>query len=293
MSRTIHGAARLALGVALTGALTGALAGCGGFGSDPGPAPGTTIDSYVALGDGFTAAPYTGHTTKDDGCLRSKADYPALVAEDLDVEEFTDVSCTHATTKALTSGQKPGRGTRSVDAQLDAVDRGTDLVTVGIGIEDGDLLDRLFEVCTTNPCRPGTTPIRTLLDDSARAAANVTAALRDAQDRAPQAYFVVVGYPRIAPTSGSCRDLPKLEQLGLDAANYLVDDLNRQLRSSARQTGAAFVDVAALSAGHELCSDEPWIRGTQDRPGKAVALHPVAAEQRAVAAELAALVRQR
>ena len=144
-------------GLLLCTTLTFLLAACGGgFGGSGSPdTPDRTIHSYVALGDGFTAAPYTGDTEHDDGCLRSAVNYPALVAEELGVIKVHDVSCTGATTKALTTKVRPARGNRSVPAQLDAVDKDTDLVSIGIGIEDHDLLAHMFEVCLARPCRAG------------------------------------------------------------------------------------------------------------------------------------------
>jgi len=104
---------------------------------------------------------------------------------------------------------------------------------------------------------------------------------------------VVVGYPNITPESGSCDALPKVEQISLDTANLLFEEVNRQIRSTARQTGAAYADISELSVGHELCSDESWIRGGPDGPGGAVDYHPDAAEQKAVAAAIAELVKSR
>ena len=104
---------------------------------------------------------------------------------------------------------------------------------------------------------------------------------------------MVVGYPNITPSSGSCDAMPKVEQASLDTANLLFEELNRQIRSTARQTGAAYADISELSVGHELCSDKPWIRGGPDGPGGSVDYRPDAAEQKAVAAAVAELVRSR
>ncbi len=278
----------------LAGLLVCLLAACGagGFGSDTSSPPDRDIHSYVALGDDFTAAPDAGKAAGDDGCRRSDANYPALLADELHIAGVKDVSCAGATTEDLTSKYKPAKGRPKVHAQLDAIGHDTGLVTIGIGLLDRDLLAHAFQICTALPCTDKVTP-QTALDDVTAMADAVTAAIRSVQDRAPAAYIVVVGYPTITPDSGSCKALPKVEQIGLDTANLLFEQVNRQLRSTARQTGAAYADVAELSVGHELCSDDPWIRGGPDGPGGAVSYSPEAAEQRAVAKAVAELVKSR
>jgi hypothetical protein len=286
---------RRAAGALMCVALIGGVAGCGGgFSSSPPPPPDNTIRSYVALGDGFTAAPYAGKTTGDDGCLRSQGNYPALLAKKLKVDHFRDVSCTGASTQALKKKTRPMKGKPEVAAQLDAVKKDTDLVTVGMGIEDNDLLEHIFRICVAQPCAPGTVIYTTVEEDVIRAAQALTTALRDIQAKAPSSYMVVVGYPRFTPPPESaCKAFPAQPPVSVDTVNYLVDDINAKLQSAARQTGAGFIDVADLSTDHVLCSDEPWVHDMHSRPGKAVAYHPVAAEQRAIAEQLASRVRTR
>jgi hypothetical protein len=267
--------------------------GCGGgFGSEQPAAPDTKINSYVALGDGFTAAPYAGSTHDAGGCLRSAGNYPALVAQDLGIHDATDVSCTGASTRALTSRTTPADSTSKVDPQLDAVTKDTDVVTVGFGIEDRDLLHRMFELCSALPCGTKVLP-QTAVTDATAVGTALTDALRAIQARAPKADILVVGYPKIAPSEGRCANLPRLTQPELDGTNYVLDLLNRQVQSAARQTGSTYVDVAALSANHELCSADPWVTGKRDKPGTSVAFHPVAAEQRAVAKQIELLLKAR
>lgn len=280
----------LVAGLLASSALTGC--GAGGFGSDVPPAPDLDVRSYVALGDGFVAAPYAGDTPDSDGCRRSTENYPALVAEELDIDDVQDVSCTGATTAAITQSTEPGDDAEAVPPQIDAVSADTDLVSIGMGIEDRDLLRNAFEVCTGLPC-PSQITAQKVLADVGLVAESLVTAVRAVQDKAVNAYIVLVGYPRILPAEGSCAALPELDQARLDAANYLFDYLNRQLQSTARQTGADFIDVAKLSADHELCSEDPWVQGKRSRPGKSVAYHPLAAEQRAVAEALAEQVRTR
>lgn len=290
------GQLRRAAGLLTVALLAGALAACGGgFSAAPAPAPQSTIASYVALGDGYTAAPYAGKPAGDDGCLRSAQNYPALAAEKLGIQDVRDVSCTHATTDALTGKFKAAKDRAAQKPQLDAVQPGTGLVSIGAGIEDHGLLNAMFHICLVRPCAPGTVFYTEVLGSVDKAAAAVTAAIRSVQAKAPEAYIVVVGYPRLTPPpEAGCQQFPaQAPQADRDVVNYVLDDLNGKLQSAARQTGSAYVDVAALSEGHELCSSDPWVHTMKDKPGKAVAYHPLEAEQQAVAAELVSLVEQR
>lgn len=277
---------RRAAGLLVVATLSAALAGCsgGGFGSEQPPPTRDVIRTYVALGDGFTAAPYAGRTVDED-CLRSDENYPHLLAAALDVE-VTDVSCTGVGTRALTHRTRPPAGGPRVAAQVDAVSSDTDLVSIGIGIEDQDLLARMFEICTTFPCRDPETRGQTYVRDVARMGISLTDAVREVLEKAPDARVVLVGYPQITPTEGRCRQMPELTQEQLDAVNTLLGQLNGQIRTVARLTGATFVDVADLSTGHELCSDDPWISGKKSVDGESVAFHPRAALQDAVAARM-------
>jgi hypothetical protein len=289
----VTGTVRRAVGRLLVLTLAGLLAGCGGgFSSAPATPADNEIKIYVALGDGFTAAPYTGKTIGDDGCLRSDSNYPRLLAEDLHVDKLTDVSCTGATTAAIGSETTPPGSKRAVAAQLDSVTRDTDLVTIGLGIEDRGLLRDMFNVCTAVPCGDKATP-QTILGSMDSMSETLTAAVRAIQDRAPDALIVLVGYPSIAPDAGDCDALPKLNQVGLDAANLVLQSINHSIRDAARATGASFFDVATISAGHELCSGEPWVSGKKAEKGESVAYHPLAPEQRAVSDGLATLVKTR
>ena len=49
---------------------------------------------YVAMGDSYSAGPFIGTMRSDpEGCARSLQNYPAFLADWLDVATYTDVSC--------------------------------------------------------------------------------------------------------------------------------------------------------------------------------------------------------
>ena len=66
----------------------------------------TQPQSYVALGDSYTAGPVIPVQQTDPlGCLRSDHNYPHLVAAALGVSTFRDPSCSGAETGDMTNAQ--------------------------------------------------------------------------------------------------------------------------------------------------------------------------------------------
>lgn len=256
--------------------------GSGGF---AGPAPTPTpkkIENYVALGDGFSSAPYLGPDTSGTGCRRSGENYPAQVAREISAVTLTDVTCVGATTQNLTTKDSPPDAKRKLAAQLDAVTQDTDLVTIGIGIEDKGLLQNMFRICESEPCGDDVLapPMYKQLDTYGAA---FTAAIRTIQDISPTALVVVVGYPQLMPARGTCSALPPMSDTQLGYASLVLTKLNTLMRAATQQTGAKFVDVAELSKDHTACSDDPWVNGYKTTKGTKQGFGPVAAEQEAVA----------
>ncbi len=240
------------------------------------PAP-PAVERYVALGDSFTAAPLVPTTDVARGCFRSDQNYPALVADRLDVADRVDVSCSGAETRDLVSRQRTFAGVR-LPPQLRAVTAATDLVTVGIGGNDFGLYGSLVGLAHDGP--DGTVAPQEVTD---RIGARVEAALRAVASRAPDATVLLVGYPRVVDRGSDCpRRLP------LDAgqvsqvfrAEVLLDDA---LERAARDAGVGFVDVFAASKGHDVCAARPWVNGQTTERTRAAAFHPLPAGMRAVA----------
>jgi lysophospholipase L1-like esterase len=262
--------------------------------ADPGPAGSPTVQQYVALGDSYTAAPFVPVTDLAGGCLRSDGNYPQLLADALGAT-VTDVSCGGATTADLTGRQSVADGRGTVPPQLRAVRAGTDLVTLGIGGNDGGLFVRLASACIGPDREPlaRCRPLAAALTDAAqvigRTGRRVAADLRAVRRAAPAARVVLVGYPRLADPARSCAGLA-LSPADRRAAARLEGRLDTALRRAARVAGALFADVHAASRGHEVCSGDPWVNGGRTDPRRALAFHPFAVEQRAVARSVAALL---
>lgn len=278
---------------ALLGALVLAATGCtaGGAADDGGiDVPDPVVDTevatpidYVAMGDSFSAGPFIGTMRTDPtGCARSKDNYPAFVADWLDVTSYTDVTCSAATTVDLYERMLMFDG-NTTRPQLDAVSADTDLVTLGIGGNDFGIYDSLIR-CQRGPA--AACPVEQLRDDAGKVAGRVEKAVRRILEVAPDARVLVVGYPDILPTEGTCRAVgvpadvlgPVAEVAGL---------LNASLARGARDGGADYVDMEAVSEGHDVCArGRAWVNGPRFRAGVAAPFHPKINGMRAVATEV-------
>jgi lysophospholipase L1-like esterase len=291
---------RRALGLVLL--LLVAVAGC----SETGDGPLTEVQSevrsevmtYVALGDSFTAAPYVPSTSLADGCFRSDGNYPQLVAAELEAE-LRDVSCSGADTSDLTGKQSVAGGRGAVPPQVDAVTADTDLVTLSIGGNDEDLFGTLIGRCTAVAGQPGSPCADELTaeyGDTRRVLAGigdrVAAVLDEVRATAPDAQVVLVGYPRMVAADRACAAMPLAEGDRPWLAG-VEEQLNDALRRAARRSGADFADLHRASAGHEICSDAPWVNGRRTDQARALAFHPFAEGQEAVADVLVELLEGR
>ena len=95
--------------------------------------------------------------------------------------------------------------------------------------------------------------------------------------------MLLVGYPRIFPQGVACPDLPPQTPADVQVSADAFTALNAEMSAAADATDTYFVDLSAATAGHEICSDDPWINGVKNSPDKAIRLHPFRVEQNAVA----------
>jgi lysophospholipase L1-like esterase len=280
-----RGVGRRGLAVALAlAALTGA---CGGGDDGPDDAgeedPPTIV--HVALGDSFSsgegAPPYDA---TPESCRRATDAWPRRLDEAVALIESVDLrACAGAETEHLT-----GRWTtRDLDPQIPAEpDTGVTLVTLTIGGNDigfGDVV--LSCVLLTCGPEPGSSELDARLD------ALRTALLEEVHPALAAAYpnarIVHIGYPRLAPPPAVEPDgCPWMSDDDQELANGIVDALDGAIEDAAQQSGTAeYLDVGGAFAGHELCTDDPWVNAIGLGPGGA---HPNGAGQRALADAVAA-----
>ncbi|MDO9455574.1 SGNH/GDSL hydrolase family protein [Nocardioides sp.] len=251
------------------------------------------LDVYVAMGDSYTAAPLfpLDDNTVIDDCLRSGTNYPTLVADELGIT-VNDVSCSGASTVSIFGEQK--FTSKVQPPQIDALSPDADLVTVGIGANDFTFFSDMIFDClavadrdvTGSPCRAANTDAAgqdRLERNVVKIRNNVKKVVEAISARAPEARILLVGYPQLIPSEGTCR-----ARLPLAVGDYAYTlELNLRLAQAVRNggvsAGAEYVDLVGASQGHDICSAEPWVAGIRGKDNKAAGLHPYPAEQEAVA----------
>ena len=260
--------------------------------SEPAPNAPRQGPTYVALGDSYTAGGPIG-TLQEHGffCQRSSRNYPSLVASTLDLP-LTDVSCGGATSEGLRES------VRGAPAQIDAIKRKTRIVTAGIGGNDFGLYSSLLLTCPdlSKPGRSGA-PCRDRMGTEIAALIpaigdEVGAALSAVARKAPKAEIVLVGYPRLMPSSGTCDQAPYTAG---DVAWFasLESDLAASLAAAARAHDVTYVPMYARSQGHDICSgDAAWVNGLNPPSGDGLTLHPNADGEKAMADAVIRVLRR-
>lgn len=249
------------------------------------------VEHYVALGDSFTAGPFIPLQRADPvGCARSTRNYPSMVAIGLAVEEYTDVSCSSATTEHMTEPQAVPLGVNP--PQFTALRPDTDLVSVGIVGNDigfGDIVTTCVQLSFTDPngdpCRDhataGGTDIYAERIDAA--APELAAVLQGIAERSPDATVVLVGYLRILPPTTGCFPLVPIARGDVPYLDGIQRQLTEMMAEQAGEHGALFVDPYAISLGRDVCAGPltRWVEGVvPNRP--AFPVHPNASGMQAV-----------
>lgn len=244
---------------------------------------------YVAMGDSYSAGPGLP-VQVDVPCRRSNGNYPSLLAARFQVSTFTDVTCSGARTLDVTEEQARPDGTM-VAPQIEALSRDTDLVTLSIGGNDESVFNSLVTTCPQvaaedpqgSPCQALLAADDDMLDrQTERLASRLAGIVRLIRQEAPQAQVVVIGYPAIFPTTGPCDALPFAEG-DVAWASRVVDAVVDGMRAAAENVGVRFVDLREASAGHDVCSVDPWIAGASASDSGAAPWHPLPSGMKAMA----------
>jgi lysophospholipase L1-like esterase len=234
--------APLLLAAALLGAAATVLAAA--------PAHAVTAINYVALGDSYSAGVGAGGYDISSGlCSRSPRSYAPLWATSHAASSFGFVACGGATTDDV------------LNNQLGGLNAATTLVTITIGGNDAGFVD----VVTT--CILGTDGGCQFAVNLAKGYATTILPAKLAhlytviRTRAPNARLIVLGYPRLFELTTWCT------VFGLDltkrtALNVAADTLAGVVATQAQNTGATYIDVRGVFAGHGICGSDPWINPT-------------------------------
>ena len=215
--------------------------------------------SYVALGDSYTAGPVIPVQQPDPfGCLRSDRNYPHLVASALGIGNFRDASCSGAETEDMTAPQGVSPGPNP--PQFDRLEASTELVTLGIGGNDigfSEIIDNCFASTPSgHPCQDhyvvnGQDELRARI---AATAPKVAAVLQGIHQRSPLARVYVVPYLAILPETGpGCWPQMPIAPDDVPYLRGIEIELNRMLARQARANDARYVDAYTPSIGHDAC----------------------------------------
>lgn len=251
--------------------------------------------NYVALGDSYSAA--SGVLPPDPSapllCLRSTRNYPHVLAARTGAE-LTDVTCGAAETKHFTSAQYPG-----VAPQVAALGTDTDLVTMTIGGNDSGVFISAILACGAagvltagfgSPCKD---LYGSRFEDTIRTTTYpaLVSALQAVRGKAPNATVAILGYPWIMPAAGGCFTKMPVARGDVPYLRSLQATLNDAVARAADATGATYVDMNAVSEGHDACQPygvrwiEPVLQTTNP-----VVVHPNALGEANMAAQAAAVL---
>ena len=167
--------------------------------------------------------------------------------------------------------------------QLDAVTKGTDLVTVSLGGNDFSWFLTVMFSCTSaagadptgNPCeQQRTSPATNLTAVPPQIGARVEALLTRGAPQAPGATVLLVGYPQLVPAEGTCADLP-LATGDYPFVRAQWEALDAAMRDAASAAGATYVEVLGPSEGHDICAGkDAWVNGSRPGPGSPPRITP-------------------
>ena len=247
---------------------------------------------YVALGDSAAAGPLIPGQDPNLACLRSNTNYPGIAAARLGAK-LTDVTCSGAEIADLSERQHG-----FLPPQFEALGPGTDLVTITIGGNDADLVQAAISCINLLPEPAGrscadryTAGGDELAERIDRVAPRFRDALTEIRHRAPNAEIVVAGYGTyIRP--GGCYPKQPIWARDADYVQRSVNRLSATLAREAAAQGAAYVDIARVSEGHDVCAapSDKYFEGVVPT-SIAAPLHPNANGMRAFGEAVAAAAR--
>lgn len=278
--------------------------------------------TYVALGDSYSSGegnpgtyitgdtPGSGSNTATDHCHRSSLSYPFDV--NLDLGYFSPRFSFHACSGALIrdfyganhDGNRPGEPAQLswLNGNLGSHAR---LVTLTIGGNDAHFAE-VLEDCFLNaigllpiPCEFLDDPevrsaIRTMSNNSPTNRESLTQLYMKIAADAPQARVLVLGYPRLFPSSppllcGTGQGPTYFNTAQMLWMNEKVHDMDLAIAravAEARNPRVRYVETFNAFRGHERCTKAPYLNGIVQPLGseKVNSFHPNILGHRALAA---------
>jgi len=228
---------------------------------------------YVALGDSYASGLGTREYYEASGdCRRSPHAHPVAVAAGLDAA-LTFKACADATVADVT-------------AQLGALDRGVDYVSVQVGGNDAGFKRVLIECAKpawAQDCKGAVRQARAIIAE--QLPERLTRLYAAIDQRSPAASVVVVGYPRIF-SDEDCNAGTWFSAGDRDLLNETADILNRRIAVQAAAAGFSYVNPTSAFLGHAVCDSPEWVNGLSHPVSESY--HPNRAGQDAYARLVAA-----
>lgn len=236
----------------------------------------------VVMGDSFTANAWD-FTDPDNACLRhGKTAWPAQLGALMGVygtDAMVDPSCPGA---SIDSGPGWTLGVETAKAdKAGAFGPRTKLVALQFGLNDhwGQTTQTLWKSlqgCVFNlvdGCGPEAATQGRITDYNGVSGTLFADRMRNAityiRYYAPNAHIVLVGYPELFQpgTDTICLDVlgvaPFIQPRGGAVVAYF-DRIQQAQQQAAQLLNIDFLDARALTTGHGLCTDQPWLNGVMD-----------------------------
>ncbi len=230
------------------------------------PAAAQEVDEYVALGDSFSSGNGTFRADRSPSlvCYRSSFAYPALVADQRPNTDLDFRACQGARTDDV------------VDRQVDALDEGTDLVSITIGGNDIGFVDLILACGSVNSPNCSSTVESTNARIRSELPAKLDRTYAAIRSGAPNARAVaVLGYGRFFGPSTSCPAAFGFTRAEATILNGVADNLDAVIRDRATAAGFAYRSAIPGFTGHDVCAAEPYLNGANLRVTDA--FHPTRA----------------
>ena len=255
-------------------------------------------DSYVSLGDSYTAGPVIPNQIGPPyGCLRSDHNYPHLTAPAIGLP-LRDPSCSGAKTDHMTQAQNVDPDGPN-PPQFDSLDADTQVVSITIGGNDIGF-SSIAQSCVTynpfgSPCRDkyNSGGVDQVSQRIQATAPKVAAVLQGIHSHSPSARIFVLNYAAIFPETGNgCWPQMPVAYADVPYLRAKEQELNQMLADEAAANGATLVDWYTASIGHDACQ-LPTVRWVEPvvPVNPAAPIHPNAAGMRGAADVLISAIR--
>ncbi|HUD39187.1 MAG TPA: SGNH/GDSL hydrolase family protein [Streptosporangiaceae bacterium] len=244
---------------------------------------------YAALGDSYSSGEGAGdYDANLEKCHRSADAWPRLVASELPrlirpMQYGALIACSGATSQAL-DGHVEDQPNQLV--LLQDVKPPATLLTITMGGNDVKFSDILTDCVLTLGNCVADGRIAEAESDIDHEQHILVADYRELRSADKHATIIVVGYPRLFPTTQGqvllrCRGW--LNNNVRASLNDLDADLNAVIHAAAAQDGLRFIDVTSALNHHEGCAANSWLYPLV-RPNQQQSGHPTKPGQKAIAA---------